>query len=101
MIDRRSTLKNAVLLIALAGREEIIAVTHCRTPPSAISRFLRSFDNASIKVRASRTVRSVPPFLVGSGRVSFFERYAGRNNIVEQIALGHLSPPVAGLAHVP
>jgi hypothetical protein len=38
-------------------------------------------------VGASATVRSVPPSLVGRGRSSFRERYAGRNNMVEDYAL--------------
>jgi len=36
MIDRRSTLKNAALLVALAGREKIIIVTHLLNPPGAM-----------------------------------------------------------------
>jgi hypothetical protein len=62
MIDRRSTLKNAVLLIALAGREEIIAVTHCRTPPSAISQFLAGDIGSPLLARfASRDLEPRHP----------------------------------------
>src|SRR5262249_6780513 len=50
----------------------------------------RSFDSASMYVRASRTVRRVPPSLVTSGRVSLVWRYAEGHRFAANIFANEL-----------
>jgi hypothetical protein len=53
-----------------------IGLRHKPTACCHCARNSRSFGNRSMYARTSSTVRSVPPSLVGRGRVSFVRRYA-------------------------
>ena len=58
----------------LVGSWSITSRTRCQC-----RRRSRSFPIAAMYSHASLIVRSVPPSFVGSGEVSFLERYSGRN----------------------
>jgi hypothetical protein len=65
---------SSTCLLKSAAAASASSNSAARCPLSAVLAVLRQRRHVRA---ASRTVRSVPPSLVGIGRVSFWERYAG------------------------